>query len=64
MLVKPLDPRIGTLEIFSEEWGYNEDGEISFNTTPLETHKCTDQELGLSVDSSEKSRFMPISKAF
>lgn len=46
-LWQPIDPKIGTLEIVSDEWGNDEDGKDFWRVTPIEYHICTLEELGL-----------------
>ena len=43
-----LDPSIGNLVITSDEWNNSESGEKFYRNTELQTHICTDEELGLS----------------
>ena len=60
------DPSIGTIEILVEEWGTDEDGIDFYRNTPLKTHICTKEELGV-VDedsSAQPSHFMPVSERY
>ena len=56
-----LDPTFGELIIRYESWGNNPDGTFYYDEIDLDTHYCTEEELGL-VDSSsgEPSRFLTI----
>ena len=54
-----LDESYGDLQFTSVEWGQNEDG-FFYNYNDIETHICSNQELG--VDGPEGSKFMPTSK--
>ena len=56
----PLDPALAKMVFFRSEWGYNEDEEFIYKRTELESHVCSEEELGLSGD---KPRFMPIHKS-
>lgn len=62
-LWEPLDPRIGELAIYSDEWGAKDDGEEYWKVMKLETHTCTEEELGLSGD-NRQSIFMPSGRAY
>ena len=42
------DPRYGEMIIEYYGWGY--EGDIGTKQTPIETYKCSDEELGLSDD--------------
>ena len=65
VLWNDLDPSIGELEVVSDEWGFDETtGEDFWRVTPLETHICSDEELGLSEDSNVRPLFMPSNKKF
>lgn len=56
---EPLDPSFATLEIIAREWGYNTDGSSYRRDKILDTHYCSQEELGLTKDSSN-SKFMPL----
>ena len=42
------------------EWGLNEDGEYYYSENYLESHVCSEEELGLTGDSAT---FMPIKQS-
>ena len=44
-LWEPIDPKIGTLEIVSDEWGIDENGEDFWQVTPIDHHTCSEEEL-------------------
>ena len=54
-----LEPAYGDLLIQSYEWGPNPDGTYITKRTPLNTHVCTREELGINEDRS-KARFLPL----
>ena len=57
---KELDPTYATFSALRIHFGYDpESGEQFFNLSPLSTHRCTLEELGLTSDTS-KSRFYRI----
>ena len=56
----PLDPTYAKIVFFRSEWGYTEDKEFFYKRTELESHVCSEEELGLS---GEAPRFMPIHKS-
>ena len=49
------DERYGKLIIEQYGWGYN--GETASRSTPLETHQCSDIELGLETDIEAGEKF-------
>ena len=53
-----LDKSYGELTFASSVWGVNEDGSVFWNIVDLETHPCSEEELG--VDSEQGTRFMPV----
>lgn len=44
-LWEPIDPKIGSLKIVSDEWGIDEDGKDYWRVTPIEHHICSEEEL-------------------
>lgn len=47
-LSQPLDPKIGEIIIVADEWGVNPDtNKKIWRVSQLETHTCTEAELGL-----------------
>ena len=48
--MEPLDPRIGQLRVKAIEWGNGDDGEYFYRKIFLDTHICSEAELGLSDD--------------
>lgn len=52
-----LTPDIGKLELRAIEWGTHEDGEYYYTEDLVETHMCTEEELGLTGESSD---FYPV----
>ena len=66
-LWKPLDPSIGEMAIYSDEWGHRENGEDFWEVKRLETHICTNDELGIEGENKiprNDARFMPVNKAY
>ena len=55
-----LDPSYGELIIRYERWGENPDGTFYDEVEDLDTHYCTDEELGQTEEESELKRFLPI----
>ena len=59
-----LDPRYGHIIFEYSTWGKNEDGTgFYIEKIPLNSHYCSQEELGLSEDKS-KSKFLPIKDEF
>lgn len=54
-----LDPTYGELVIRYEKWGTKPNGIVYDEVEVLETHVCTDEELGL-IDGEKQLRFFPI----
>ena len=54
-----LDPSYGELNIVSYEWGLFADGSTFAKRTPLGTHICTREELGLEEDRGS-AKFFPM----
>ena len=52
------DWRYGELVISKFGWGYS--GSISEKRVPLETHQCSDQELGLAQDDDGTPQMFPL----
>ena len=48
----PLTPEIGTIEIYAEVWGYDENSEYFDQKVLLPTHICSEEELGITGNSS------------
>ena len=54
-----LDPSYGELIVQTREWGVKPDGSFIREFNQLDTHLCSEEELGLSEDKSQAT-FMPI----
>ena len=55
-----LDPSFGEIVVFTNTWGYSDDGEYFYDEKYLELHLCTRQELGLE---GKGAKFMPIKQS-
>ena len=55
------DPRYGRLVFGYRKWGFTDDGDIYNDQEYINSHYCSQEELGLSEDRSQ-SRFMPINR--
>ena len=54
------DPSFGRLRFQKIKWGLDENGQFSYSTTELESHKCSSEELGLS---GTNQKIWPIKQA-
>ena len=54
-----LDPSIAQMEFYVEEWGKDEEGQVYNYERTIDSHSCTQEELGLI---GEKSKFYPYSQ--
>ena len=57
-----LDPSYGEFKFQRTEYGLQEDGTPYFNVTPIPSHRCSAEELG--VNGSSKAKFMPIKENY
>lgn len=55
-----LDPSIGQIVFVRYSWGYDSDGKYFVDERILESHRCTQAELGLDLERSNEATFMPV----
>ena len=54
-----LQPEMGSIVFTVSKWGFDENGELKFTETPLESHVCSLEELHLTEDTSNAKFYKP-----
>ena len=60
--IKPVPPQAGKLSIYAYDWDWTDINNTKANWQPLQTHVCTEEELGRTTGEYSKPHLFPSAK--